>query len=128
MDLQEIVNQVIVVVVGLIVAGVSGLVMQWLSNAIKVMKTKVRLEDFQILWNIVNQVVRAAEQMGLNNLVSDKKTWALSEIQKILDGRGLSYISAEEISALIESTVLTEFNKSPLKDDLAELDSSPSDQ
>lgn len=84
-----------------------------------VQQVKLRLSASQLsqLQSLGELVVKAAEQAGLAGLIVNeaetKKAWALSELQRLLNERGLSGINISTLSLIIEAAVRDGVHKDP---------------
>ncbi len=63
----------------------------------------------EILEMVAKMAVQAAEQVGMNEMIEDKKEYAMEVAEKRLAEYGLK-IDLDIISAAIEAAVLSEFN------------------
>ena len=78
-------------------------------------KKKLELENSkpQLAWAIqqaVSLAVMAAEQLGLNDIVFDKKQYAFQVAQQWLDDNGWEEVNIDVLDAAIEAAVLAKFN------------------
>jgi len=83
-------------------------------NYFRLLEQRIKNEKpqlFVILDVLVKQAVQAAEQLGLNGEIADKKAYAIDYVQKMLDSYGFKDIDVSLIEAKIESAVFAEINK-----------------
>lgn len=85
-----------------------------LVNYFRLLQQRIQAEKpdlYKILDLLVKQGVQAAEQLGLNNAILDKKAYALKYVQDALNQYGLKEIDVSIIEAKIEAAVFAEINK-----------------
>lgn len=104
--LQKLLELVIVP----LVLGVIGLAGAWLMQKIKEARAKLTNEQNWIIDNVIDSAVLAAEQVGLNEEITDKQIYAIDVAEKALASRGIK-LELDEIVARIEAAVFAQFNR-----------------
>jgi LL-H family phage holin len=86
-------------------------------NYFRLLEQRIKNEKpdvYKILDIIVRQAVSAAEQLGLNGEIADKKAYAIKYVQDMLNAYGFDEIDVALIDAKIEAAVFDELNKTQL--------------
>jgi LL-H family phage holin len=84
-------------------------------NYFRLLEQRIKNEKpdlYKVLDVLVKQGVSAAEQLGLNGEIADKKTYAIKYVQDMLNQYGLKGIDVSVIEAKIEAAVFDEITKS----------------
>lgn len=83
-------------------------------NYFRLLEQRIKNEKpdlYKVLDLLVKQGVSAAEQLGLNGQIEDKKAYALKYVQDMLNQYGLKEIDVAIIEAKIEAAVFDEITK-----------------
>ena len=89
----------------------------WIRAKVALLRGKMEEEDWNMLYNMIVVLVRAAEQLGLKSRLlrdgAEKKKWVLARLQKALRRLGwdVDRDSLDYLSDLIESIVFDELNR-----------------
>lgn len=112
MDIFEILNQYAGWLLGLALPFLAGLAATYVIGKWGEWKLGKYGSQLHIIENVVRYAVTAAEQLGLNKVIADKKAWALQEAENALAARGVK-IDLHELAARIEAEVLEQFPHFP---------------
>ena len=101
----QVTDAVVTSVVGIVVAiiGIIG------RAAVGYLKANTSASQFEFLQTAALQAVLVAEQLHLNNIISDKKAVAEGIVARELAARGIT-VTAEQLDAAIEAAVMATFN------------------
>jgi hypothetical protein len=81
---------------------------QWLAQELKVVRSKLSIEQLALLSAIASMAVTAAQQSGLAGLIENigtvKKQYAIQIVQSYLDSKGID-MDVSVIEAAIEAAV-----------------------
>lgn len=95
--------------IAILVPVLAGLAVQLALQAVAWVKTRLSSDQLAAVNLVVEMVVKAAEQSGLSGQIQNeaavKKDYALSELQRILNERGLTGIDVQTLAVLIEAKV-----------------------
>lgn len=83
-------------------------------NYFRLLEQRIKNEKpdlYKVLDILVKQGVSAAEQLGLNGEIADKKAYAIKYVQDMLAQYGLKGIDVSVIEAKIEAAVFDEITK-----------------
>ena len=89
----------------------------WIRAKVALLRGKMEEEDWNMLYNMIVVLVRAAEQLGLKDRVlkdgAEKKKWVLARLQEALRRLGweIDKASFDYLCDLIEGIVFEEFNR-----------------
>jgi len=107
--LQTLLETLIVVFLPIILSLLGAYLKKLLDQATQ----KLTDAQYKFVSEVIDNLVRAAEQTGLKNELlkegSAKKEWVLKEASAYLVGKGIK-LDLDELSALVESLVLENFN------------------
>lgn len=101
-EVTATIAQAVIAIVGALLTALVGFV-------IRFVRVHTTAEQFSFIQNTAAIAVSAAEQMGLNGLVEDKKSVALAIVERELAARGIK-VTAAQLDAAIEAAVLDGFN------------------
>lgn len=116
-EIQNFIVLIIFVAIGAAVPALAFAAWQFVNAKITEVKAGLSLEQLQLLDNLINMAVQAAQQAGLagliSNLGSEKKIEAIRIVQDALRSRGLDVLADNvgEIAARIEAAILLEIHK-----------------
>lgn len=86
----------------------------WINAQVANTRSKMSKEQLELVYLLVNQFVRAAEQSGLAGQIkaagAEKKAYVLALLRSELEERGIS-INLEVIDAMIEAAVNDAFGR-----------------
>ena len=108
-DWMKLLSTVLQLVVAAVLPVLAAAAVSW----VKIQWKKFQANNRDVSYEIENAVaiaVKAAEQLGLNGAIDDKKKYALDIAEKWLAANGLT-IDLDVIDAAIESAVFEQFNK-----------------
>lgn len=111
--MQELTNALVAALQAILVVVLPILatfVVQWLKAKVAAVKNGMDADLFWRLEQAALIVVKAAEQMHANETIQDKKKYALALLNDFLMTRGIK-LDLNMLEALVESAVLTEFNR-----------------
>lgn len=80
-----------------------------LTVGIRLIRAKTTTEQFEFIQQAAAIAVSAAEQLGLNGAIEDKKSAALVMLESELARRGIK-VTAEQLDTALEAAVLDAFN------------------
>jgi len=107
--LQTLLETLIVVFLPIILSLLGAYLKKLLDQATQ----KLTDQQYKFISEVIDNLVRAAEQTGLKDELlkegSAKKEWVLKEASAYLVGKGIK-LDLDELSALVESLVLENFN------------------
>ena len=98
------------IVLPVLATALAGLVIAWLTKVINEIKSKLSEDAQWIIRQAVNSAVLAAEQVHLNDVLVDKKEYAIRFAQDQLNKSGIK-IDLAILANLIEAAVMNEFNR-----------------
>jgi len=98
------------IVLPVLATALAGLAIAWITKVISELKSKLTLQQQDLIDMIVQTAVFAAEQAGLSGFITDKKEYALTIAEKWMAEKGLS-IDMHVLDALIEAAVYAELNR-----------------
>jgi len=109
-DWGAIITKILEVLIALAMPGF----LAWLYS-----KAVAEWQDFQknkpslswFLEDAARIAVQAAEQLGIAGVLTEKKAWAITYVQKYLDAHGLHDVDVALIEGAVEAAVLELFNK-----------------
>ena len=122
-SLPEIVQQMLMMILEPLAGAVIVTIMLLIARLLNTVEVKARsiIEDElesrieRVLASLITTAVREAEQVGLTgqlkDLANERKAMAVKMVQDALNSRGLTHISALEISARIERAILEGWHK-----------------
>lgn len=85
----------------------------WVVGEVKKVWQESKLAQYvtpEQLQAIATMAVKAAEQLGLNQKIEDKKNYAVEVVQSYLSNVGLK-VDLESVLAAVEAAVIAEFPK-----------------
>ena len=107
--LQTLLETLIVVFLPILLSLLGAYLKKLLDQATQ----KLTDQQYKFIGEVIDNLVRAAEQTGLKDELlkegSAKKEWVLKEASAYLVGKGIK-LDLDELSALVESLVLENFN------------------
>jgi Bacteriophage holin of superfamily 6 (Holin_LLH) len=113
-DLTIAVEVIFKAVLAVLLPIVSVYALKLVAQAVTYFNNKTTADQRNLLTIIVRQAVLMAEQLGANailkGIVYDKKQEALAYIKAAVARAGLS-INVDDVEALLEAAVMSEFNK-----------------
>lgn len=110
MNITDIITpEVTTAIVQAVIALLGTLVTALIAFVVRFVRLKTTAAQFEFIQNTAAIAVSAAEQMGLNGLVEDKKSMALAIAERELAKRGIK-VTALQLDAAIEAAVLDGFN------------------
>lgn len=98
------------IVLPVLVSALAGLAIAWITKVVNQIKSSISSDAQWYISQAVESAVLAAEQVGLDDFLMDKKQYALNVAQKQLDAKGIK-IDLGILSDLIEAAVMSEFNR-----------------
>ncbi len=108
--LQLVLETLITVLVPILV----GYLVKFIDAKIKELHSFVERENLWYVYDVVKQLVYAAEQSGLAGLIAAegaaKKEYVLKKAQEYLDAKGIK-VNVSTLEAMIEAAVYEAFNK-----------------
>lgn len=107
---QQLAAEVIPVLVASLLTVVTTVTALASRAVLQFIKSKTTVNQQDALLNLAKQAVLAAEQLGITGVIEDKKSWAFALVNELLKKQGIN-VTAEQIDAAIEATVMQEFNK-----------------
>jgi len=93
-----------------LMAVIAGYVIKWVKSKIAAAEAVLDSNTLDIIKKAISSAVLAAEQVGLADVLLDKKEYAINAAQQSLAGWGLA-IDLDELDVLIEAAVMEEFNR-----------------
>ncbi len=93
----------------------------WINAQVKNTKAKMSKEQLDLVYLLINQFVRAAEQAGLTGALkkagAEKKAYVMALLKSELEGRKIN-INLEVLDAMVEAAVNDAFSKIDLDPEL----------
>ncbi len=111
-DWMDVLNKVIVAVLGLIAVPIGTMVGYWLKKQIDKVTAEIKAaqpDTFDLLQKFALSAVQAAEQSGLVKTGEEKKAFALAQVEAWLAEFGIN-IDLKQVDAAIEAAVFAELN------------------
>ena len=108
--IQQLAGEIIPILVASLLTVVTAVTGFASRSILQFIKSKTTVNQQNALLNLAKQAVLAAEQLGINNVIQDKKEWAFELVDELLKKQGIN-VTAAQINAAIEATVMEEFNK-----------------
>lgn len=109
-EMQEMMLFILQAVIAAAVPVLTAYLVRWLNSLKLKVIASVDKDKYNTIKMLVEIAVKAAEQAGLKENIlavgEDKKSFAMTKLQAMLNARGLSYISVDEIEAWIEAALL----------------------
>lgn len=103
------------IVLPVLATALAGLVVAWITKVIGQIKTNLSEEQRWIINAAISSAVLAAEQVGLHDLLIDKKQYALEMASEYLASKKIK-IDVVYLAKLIEAAVMDEFNRDRVAD------------
>lgn len=108
MDYSDILQAVLITIIQVLLPIVLGMVAVWLRAAWQKAKGEISQQQYDMAVELAHQFVLAAEQNGLTGMIAnvgeEKKRWALEQLDKALQARGIK-LDLQMLSSMIESVV-----------------------
>lgn len=108
-QLQLTVQLILVTLVGIVGTAVAYNGIRFIREKLKEVRTRIGAEQFYIIDQLVEIVVKAAEQAHLKEQAFETGEqmlgWAVDQLQGMLDSRGLTGIDVEELAQRIRAAL-----------------------
>lgn len=111
-DWMDVLNKVIVAILGLIAVPIGTMVGYWLKKQIDKVTAEIQAAQpdvFDLLQKFAVSAVQAAEQSGLLETGEAKKEFAIAQVEKWLNQFGID-VDLDQVDAAIEAAVFAELN------------------
>lgn len=103
------INILLQAVIPVLVTALLGVLVIAARKGVTLLQERVGESQWAQVVALVDFVVKAAEQAGLKGALEDegriKKAWAINELKRLLEERGLGNIDVDTLSTLIEAAI-----------------------
>ena len=117
MTTDTFLTQLLQVVLSAVATILTAVIVPWVIAKIKSLQSQVGAETFFAIQQTASIAVAAAEQSGLAGLITnigaEKKAYAISAMQKLLEAQGIR-VDVGRIESAIEAAVLDQIRQSAL--------------